>query len=69
MAHAEDMTSATPDASLALEAKNRRLQTLVGELLATNQKLRFEVAELQRRTRQLERGLTESCATAGALWP
>jgi hypothetical protein len=70
MAQTEQTMSAAPDApSRVLEAKNHQLQNLVGELLATNQELRFKVAQLEEETRSLERGLAKSCAAAGALWP
>jgi len=48
MAHREQAIDTAPDASHSLEAKNHRLQTLVGELLATNQELRFKVVELEK---------------------
>jgi hypothetical protein len=69
MAQIEQTMSAAPDASRVLEAKNHQLQTLVGELLATNQQLRFKVAQLEEETKSLESGLAQSCAAAGALWP
>jgi len=69
MAHREQTIDTAPDVSFALEAKNHRLQTLVGELLATNQELRFKVVELEKQTKNLERGLAETSAAAGALWP
>jgi hypothetical protein len=68
MAQTEQTQDAVPDAFLALEAKNRQLQILVGELLATNQELRFKVDQLTGRAESAEQGLTQSCATAGALW-
>ncbi|HEX4284514.1 MAG TPA: hypothetical protein VHZ28_05445 [Terracidiphilus sp.] len=67
MAQIEQMTTA-PDISVALEAKNHRLQVLVGELLATNQELRFKVAQLKERAESAEQGLAHSCSAAGALW-
>jgi len=69
MAHREQAIDTAPDASHSLEAKNHRLQTLVGELLATNQELRFKVVELEKQAKSLERGLAETSAAAGALWP
>ena len=69
MAQMEPKMSTTPDASLALEASNRRLQSLVGELLATNQELRFKIAALERQVGQAERGLAKSTSWAGMLLP
>lgn len=69
MAQMEPKMSATPDTSLALEASNRRLQSLVGELLATNQELRFKIAALERQVGQAERGLTNATSWAGMLLP
>jgi hypothetical protein len=68
MAQIERTQSAAPDSSLVLEAKNRQLQILVGELLTTNQELRFKVAELEKQAQNLERGLLQSSAAA-AFWP
>ncbi len=68
-AQVEPLMSATPDASLALEASNRRLQSLVGELLATNQELRFKIAALERQVGQAERGLAKATNWAGMLLP
>lgn len=67
MAQIEHMKTA-PDASAGLEAKNHRLQVLVGELLATNQELRFKVEQLKERAESAEQGLAHSCHAAGALW-
>lgn len=69
MAQAEQTMSAAPEASLALEAKNHRLQTLVGELLTSNQELRFKVAELELRLERTEDSLTHACAMSAALLP
>ena len=69
MAQTEQTIHAAPDAPLALEAKNRQLQILVGELLATNQELRFKVAQLMERAESAEQGLARSCQAASVLWP
>lgn len=52
-----------------MEAKHRRLQKLVGELLATNQELRFKVEQLEARAETAERGLANACSVAGMLLP
>jgi hypothetical protein len=65
----ESMTSATPDASLELETANRRLQSLVGELLATNQELRFKIVALETQVGQAKRGLSNATRWAGMLLP
>jgi hypothetical protein len=51
-----------------LEAKNHQLQVLVGELLATNQELRFKLEQLKQRAERAEQGLAHSIHAAGALW-
>jgi uncharacterized protein (DUF3084 family) len=68
MAQPEQRMISAPEGAVALQAKTHQLQILVGELLATNQELRFKVATLEQQTKNLERGLRESSA-AGALWP
>jgi len=69
MAHTEQRTDAAPEVPFALEAKNHQLQTLVGELLATNQELRFKVAQLELRLESAEHSLTHACAMGAALLP
>jgi hypothetical protein len=59
--------SAPPD-DLTLAYENRRLQTLVGELLRTNQELRFRNAMLEEQDAELKRGLANSTAWAGMLF-
>jgi len=61
--------SRVPEEPLSLEAKHARLQALVGELLQTNQELRFKVRELEREKDSAERGLKNACATAALLLP
>lgn len=63
----ERPADAVPEEPRALVADHRRLQALVGELLQTNQKLRFEVGELEKRVESAERGLARACATAAML--
>jgi len=63
MAQSEEIANAEPDA-LTLESQNRRLQVLVGELLETNQALRFKLDELERQTEGAARGVAFSCAAA-----
>lgn len=61
--------NAEPEEPRALAADHRRLQALVGELLKTNQELRFKVEELEKRAEGAERGLSRACATAAMLFP
>ncbi len=49
MAQMELSMHKAPEAPLALEATNRRLQALVGELLKENQELRFRLHLLERK--------------------
>jgi hypothetical protein len=65
----EHAAGAPPERLRTLEEQQRRLQLLVGELLATNQELRFHVARLEERAESAERGLASACATAGLLLP
>ena len=51
------------------EARKHQLLTLVGELLQTNQELRFKVAELERRTDAAEDALDASSRWSGFLLP
>ena len=67
MAQTKYQTTA-PEASALLEAKNHQLQVLVGELLATNQELRFKLEQLKQRAERAEQGLAHSIDAAGALW-
>jgi len=69
MAQMEQTMITAPDARLALEAKHRRLQTLVGELLVTNQQLRFRVEQLEREKESAERALAHATAGAALLMP
>ncbi|HWA93246.1 MAG TPA: hypothetical protein VG844_01495 [Terracidiphilus sp.] len=50
-----------------LEEQRRRLETLVGELLAANEKLRLKIAELEERTAQAEGGLSQAMRWSGML--
>ncbi|HEY6491004.1 MAG: hypothetical protein WCC26_16780 [Terracidiphilus sp.] len=65
----EPTASAAPEKLGALTAEHRRLQVLVGELLATNQALRFKVEQLEAGAESADRGLARACATAGMLLP
>lgn len=53
----------------ALHAEHQRLQVLMGELLQTNQALRFKMEQLEARAEGAERGLAKACAAAGMLLP
>jgi hypothetical protein len=64
-----EQTNRTAPERLLLEAEHRRLQTLVGELLSTNQELRFKVEQLEKQAESAERGLRRACSTAGMLMP
>lgn len=59
----EPKQSASP-----LEMQNRRLQALVGELIANNQELRFKAAQLETELEKAERGLKSATAWAGMLY-
>ena len=48
MAQTDETQGPAPVDTDAIEAEARRLQALVGELLATNQELRFKVARLEK---------------------
>jgi hypothetical protein len=50
-----------------LEEQRRRLETLVGELLAANERLRLKIAELEERTAQAEGGLDKAMRWSGML--
>jgi hypothetical protein len=67
MAHMEEIKPAAPQGALPLEAEHRRLQKLLGELLQTNQELRFKVEQLEKQAERAELGLKRACATAGML--
>jgi hypothetical protein len=69
MAQPEQSMIAAPDDAVARQAKTHQLQILVGELLTTNQELRFKVEQLTERAETAEQGLAQSCRAAGALWP
>jgi len=60
MANAEETMNAAPELSLA--DRNGRLETLVGELLATNQQLRFRVERLEAEKDGAERALARAAA-------
>ena len=60
MANAETMMNAAPE--LSVEDRSRRLETLVGELLATNQQLRFRVQRLEEEKDGAERALAHAAA-------
>lgn len=69
MAQLEQTIIAAPDDAVALVAKNGQLQILVGELLATNQELRFKVNQLTQRAERAEQGLAQSGCAAAVPWP
>lgn len=69
MAQREQSLSAALDASLTLEARASRLQKLVGELVATNQHLRFEVERLERANDAAESALASATAGCAHLLP
>jgi hypothetical protein len=52
-----------------VEAREEQLLTLVGELLQTNQELRFKVAELEQQTKSMTRALEETNLWSGSLLP
>lgn len=68
MAQTEQSLNAAPEASLG-EAKHTRLQKLVGELLVTNQQLRFQVEQLERERDVAERALASASSGAALLLP
>ena len=68
MAHLEEMTKAGQEGQILLETQHRRLQVLVGELLCTNQELRFKVAQLEERAESAESGLAGASQWSGALF-
>jgi hypothetical protein len=67
MAHIDETKLAAPHGALPLEVEHRRLQTLVGELLQSNQELRFKVEQLEKQAESAERGLRNACSTAAML--
>jgi hypothetical protein len=69
MAEQKQEPAAAGGAARTGDPKHARLEKLVGELLETNQELRFKVAQLEQKAASLERGLAQSCAGAGMLWP
>ena len=69
VAQVMEQDNKAPDELLSLEAQHDRLLTLVGELLEANQKLRFKVAELERKAESAERGLANAAAWAALLVP
>ncbi|HUD55476.1 MAG TPA: hypothetical protein VMR02_09630 [Terracidiphilus sp.] len=62
-------THKSPDERLALDTRNHQLLTLVGELLHTNQELRFKVAELERQAESADCALEEASRWSGFLLP
>ncbi|HTA79935.1 MAG TPA: hypothetical protein VK720_10335 [Terracidiphilus sp.] len=62
MAQMDETQRSAPAGIDAIEAERRRLQALVGELLAANQELRFKLA-------RLERNLSETTTIYGMLAP
>jgi hypothetical protein len=62
-------THRSTDEGLALETRNHQLLTLVGELLQTNQQLRFKVAELEQRADAADSALDAASRWSGFLLP
>ncbi len=60
MANGDALMNAAPE--LSVEDRGRRLETLVGELLATNQQLRFRVQRLEEEKDGAERALARAAA-------
>jgi|HubBroStandDraft_1064217.scaffolds.fasta_scaffold382829_2 hypothetical protein len=52
-----------------LPDRQDRLLDLVGDLIQTNQELRFQVAELEQKSERLARGLEHASAVYGLLLP
>lgn len=69
MAQMEQSLNTAPEASPTLEAKHGRLQKLVGELLVTNQQLRFQVQQLEREKDVAERALASATVSGALLLP
>jgi len=62
-------TIKSPEDLPAVESHQHQLLTLVGELLQTNQELRFKVAELERRADAAEDALNATSRWSGFLLP
>lgn len=62
-------TTDAPAEALPLEEQNARLMALVGELLETNQQLRFRVAELERQGKRTASALANASAVYALLLP
>jgi hypothetical protein len=62
-------THKSPDERIALATRNHQLLTLVGELLQTNQELRFKVAELEEQAESADFALDEASRWSGFLLP
>ena len=62
-------TNEAPAESLPLEEQNARLMALVGELLEANQQLRFEVAELEQKSKRTASALADASAVYALLLP
>jgi len=62
-------TTMRPEELPAVEVRQHQLLTLVGELLQTNQELRFKVAELERRADAAEDALDATSRWSGLLLP
>ena len=69
MAQMMQTTNKAPDELHLLEARHDRLQKLVGELLRTNEELRFKVAHLEQKAERTARALDEASAIYGLLLP
>jgi hypothetical protein len=64
----EQSMTESPKPQLPAEEQNKRLHVLVGDLLKTNQELRFRVAFLERQAESLERGLKSATAWSGLIF-
>ncbi|HEX3891558.1 MAG TPA: hypothetical protein VHW46_03210 [Terracidiphilus sp.] len=60
--------SGSPEA-FAQDARQEQLLTLVGELLTTNQELRFKLAQVEREAERATRAAKESSAVYRMLLP
>jgi hypothetical protein len=64
----QETTKQPGDEGRLAGVENQRLQSLVGELLTTNQELRFEVARLATELEKSERGLSRAAQWTGMVF-
>lgn len=67
MTQTDDEASAAPAERRLQEAEHGRLQSLVAELLKTNEELRARVVLLEMQSESAERGLKQAAQWAGLL--